>query len=70
MAPMKVKCVKCSTSFDLSKNEHDDGDSVECPECYAAHIVLVEKGRFVLVPEESKYEIDEGSYYNAEDYDE
>lgn len=66
---MKVKCPKCKESFTIDKNNYDEGDSVECPECSALSILTVKKGAFKLEPEESKYDKYEEDFYDG-DYEE
>ena len=66
---MKVKCPKCKEKFDIDKNSHDEGDSVECPECGASSILAVKKGIFHLEPEESKYDKYEEEFLGDEDYE-
>ena len=66
---MKVKCPKCKEFFDIDKNPHDEGDSLECPECGTASIIAVKKGKILLEPEESKYD-KYGEDFFGEEYEE
>lgn len=59
---MKVICPKCKEDFELDKNAHDEGDSVECPECGEFCTIVVKKGKFVLQPENSKYDSGDDFY--------
>ena len=65
---MKVKCPKCKELFDIDKNSHDEGDTVDCPECGASSVVVVKKGRMLLEPEESKYDSVDEDYF-GEDFE-
>lgn len=61
---MRVRCPECRENFELSVNDHDEGDFVECPECSLNLIVEVREGKFKLVSEKEKfYEEDEFDQY-------
>lgn len=62
---MKVKCPKCKEPFEIDKNAYDEGDTVECAECGEFAIIEVKKGKFVLRPENSKY--DDGDDFFTDD---
>ncbi len=53
---MKAKCPKCKEPIELNPNTHDEGDSIECPECGAQLTVTLKKGLLGVEPEHSKYE--------------
>lgn len=69
---MKVKCPECSEKFELDKNEHDEGDFVNCPECDSDLILKVKNGSFSLKSEKDKYSDyeDELENYYGEEYEE
>lgn len=59
---MKVKCPGCKEGFEVSINEYDEGDLLECPECTIELSVVVKDGRLGVISEKEKYfaeELDE-----------
>lgn len=56
---MKVKCPGCTEAFDLSVNEHEEGDALECPECGTELTVIVKNGKLGVMGEKEKYYSDE-----------
>ena len=52
---MKVKCPECKEGFDLSVNDHEEDDLLQCPECTVDLVVKVKDGKFRLVTEREKY---------------
>ena len=52
---MKVKCPDCTEAFDLSVNEYDEGDALECPECKTELTVVVKRGKLGVIGEREKY---------------
>jgi DNA-directed RNA polymerase subunit RPC12/RpoP len=64
---MKVVCPDCKEPFDISPNEYDEGDDVECPECGMALIVEVKNGRLAVITEKAKYYDEELDEYFSED---
>lgn len=62
---LNVTCPECEEKFDLDKNEYDEGDAVECPECGLNLKVRVKKGKFKLAT--SKADIHE---FDEVDFDE
>lgn len=64
MKQVKVKCPKCGEKFYLNKNMHDEGDSIECPECDTASIIAVKSGKLVLEPEDKYAGFEEEEYYD------
>ena len=57
---MDVGCPECSEKFDLDKNEFDEGDFVECPECGTSLKIKVVKGKFKLSTSKADiYDFDE-----------
>ncbi len=52
---MKVKCPDCKEGFDLSLNDYEEEDAVQCPECSIDLVVKVKEGKFKLVTEKEKY---------------
>ncbi len=68
---MKVKCPECKEGFDLSVNDYEEDDLLQCPECTVDLVVKVNEGKFKLVTEKEKYfneELDEE--FAAEEEDE
>lgn len=66
---MKVKCPDCKEAFDLGINDYDEGDDIECPECYQNFTVAVKSGKFRLVSDREKYfEEDLALFEEEEDY--
>ncbi len=51
---MKVRCPDCKENFDLSVNQYDEGDAVECPECAMALVVAIKNGRLAVEAERAK----------------
>ncbi|MFH1696539.1 MAG: hypothetical protein ABH854_01360 [Candidatus Diapherotrites archaeon] len=66
---MKVKCPDCKELFELDINEHDEGDAVECPECYIECTVVVRGGKLALRSEKEKYFDNEDEFYDESDYE-
>jgi Zn finger protein HypA/HybF involved in hydrogenase expression len=66
---MKVKCLECEESFDLDKNEFEEGDPTECPECLAGYTIKVKGGRFHLASEREKYEEYDLAQFGDETYE-
>ncbi len=64
---MKVTCPECKESFDLSINDHDEGDDVSCPDCNEALIITVKGGRFKLIYEKEKYFDEDLELFEEED---
>ena len=64
---MKVKCLDCDESFELDKNEYDEGDLTECPECAATFIIKVKNGKFALASEKDKYDEYDLSEFNEDE---
>lgn len=52
---MRVKCPECKEAFELSVNDYDEGDTVECPECSSECTVMVKDGKLKLASEKEKY---------------
>jgi len=52
---MRVKCPDCRETIELSVNDYEEGDSMECPECALGLIIKVREGRFKLVSDKAKY---------------
>ncbi|MDO8628092.1 MAG: hypothetical protein Q7K42_06500, partial [Candidatus Diapherotrites archaeon] len=62
---MKIKCTECDEKIDIDKNEYDEGEHIECPECFADLILKVKAGKFRAVSADSE------KYSNTEfDYEE
>ncbi len=51
---MKVICPECKEYFDLSINEYDEGDDLECPECTIGLMVVVQGGRLKVKTEKQQ----------------
>ncbi len=64
---MKVKCPGCEERFDVDKNEYDEDDVLDCPECEETLILKVKGGKFVAKLDKEKYDEDLEDYYNEED---
>ncbi len=41
---MNIKCPKCDGIVELDSELHEEGDSVECPEC-GTELFVVKKGK-------------------------
>ena len=69
MTLMKVKCPECKIPLELEKNEYDEGDDYECPECGAHLLVVVTSGKFKLKSEKEKFydELDEADDFSDEE---
>lgn len=52
---MKVKCPECKDALELSHNEHEEGDIIQCPECSVDLIVQVKGGKFRVVTEKERF---------------
>ena len=52
---MKVTCPDCKERFEISVNDYDEGDAVECPNCACDYTVKVNNGRFKLITDKEKY---------------
>ena len=64
---MKVKCPECKEEFNLNKNESEENDLINCPECNTTLIIVIKGGKLKVEPENTKYdEIDE-TYFFDED---
>ncbi|MFH1752244.1 MAG: hypothetical protein ABH821_04885 [archaeon] len=65
----RVICPKCEEEFELDKNEKEEGDFVECPECFIELLVKVKRGQLsVAESDEEKYEFFE-DFDESNDYD-
>lgn len=64
---MKVICPECQLAFDLSVNDHDEGDDVFCPECNNAFIITVKGGKFKLLSDKEKYFDEDLELFEEED---
>ncbi|MFH1225623.1 MAG: hypothetical protein V1676_07550 [Candidatus Diapherotrites archaeon] len=64
---MRVKCPECKEPFDLSVNDYDEGDSVECPECSSECTVTVKGGKLKLASEKEKYYDADDEFYGEEE---
>ena len=59
---MRLNCPECDEGFEIDKNEYDEGDSADCPECSAGLVLKVQRGQFMAVTDNEKYyssELDE-----------
>lgn len=65
---MKVKCPECREEITIEKNEHEEGDTIECSECGASCTILLKRGKFVLEPEDLKT-IDEEEFGLDQEYE-
>lgn len=54
---MKSKCPKCEGTVKLDSELHEEGDSVECPEC-GIELFVVKKGKKLSVAETFEEEED------------
>lgn len=55
--------------FELDLNEHDEGDTVECPECTVESTVIVKGGRLALASDKEKYYDRSDEFYDESDYE-
>ena len=52
---MKIRCPDCKNPFEITQNEYDDGDYLECPDCSLDLVVKVKKGKIKVVTDKEKY---------------
>ncbi len=52
---MKVKCPDCKEGFDISLNDYEEDDPVQCPECSIDLVIKVKEGKFKLMTEKEQY---------------
>lgn len=65
---MKCKCPECEEEIEVDKNEVEENDHLECPECSERLIVKIKKGKIRLATEKEKY-FDEGisEFYDSDE---
>lgn len=65
---MKAKCPECSEEIEVDKNEVEENDPLECPECFAQLIVKIKGGKIRLSTEKEKYfEESISEFYNEDE---
>lgn len=52
---MKVNCPECEEPIEVDKNEVEENDTIECPECGQESIVKIKKGKIKLSSPKEKY---------------
>jgi uncharacterized protein YacL (UPF0231 family) len=65
---MKKTCIDCKTRFEFPKDEYEEGDAFDCPECGLEYTVVFEGDRVTLV-ESKKLEMEDDEFELDEDED-
>mgnify|MGYP001566287002 CR=1 FL=1 len=52
---MKAKCPECDEQIEVDKNEVEENDTIECPECGEESTVKIKKGKIKLASQKEKY---------------
>jgi len=51
---MRVLCPDCKEPFEVSINDYDEGDCLECPECAIDLTVVVQSGKLKVKTERQR----------------